>query len=68
MRTLDQETERQVADLARHTGKPPGTIIKEALRAYRESLEDTADLEEAREALKNPDSVPWEKVKKDLDL
>lgn len=33
-----------------------------------EKLEDRIDLEAAREALKEPGSIPWEKVKADLGL
>ncbi len=33
-----------------------------------EELEDRLDIEAARKALKEPGSVPWEKVKKDLGL
>jgi len=33
-----------------------------------EELEDRLDIEAARKALKEPGSVPWEKVKKDMGL
>jgi prevent-host-death family protein len=33
-----------------------------------EKLEDRMDLEAAREALKEPGTIPWEKVKADLGL
>ena len=33
-----------------------------------EDLEDRLDIEAARKALKEPGSVPWEKVKKDMGL
>ena len=33
-----------------------------------QNLEDRMDLEAAREALKEPGTVPWEKIKADLGL
>lgn len=36
--------------------------------ALLEELEDRMDLEAAREALKEPGTIPWEKVKADLGL
>ncbi len=35
---------------------------------FLESLEDRLDIEDAKKALKEPGSVPWEKVKADLGL
>jgi len=53
--------------LERH-GKDVAALVSLQDLAVLEALEDRIDLEAAREALKEPGSVPWETVKARLGL
>jgi predicted DNA-binding protein len=68
MLTLDSDMERRVIELAGAIGKPPAQILREALQAYYDHLEDEADLKDAREALEEDGSIPWEDVKREAGL
>ena len=46
MLTLDSDMERRVIELAGAIGKPPAQILREALQAYYDHLEDEADLKD----------------------
>ncbi len=49
-------------------GKDVAALVSVEDLAVLENLEDMIDLTDAREALKEPGSVSWEKMKKDLGL
>ncbi len=49
-------------------GKDVAVLIPLEDLELLERIEDRIDLAEAREALKEPDSIPWKKVKKELGL
>ena len=53
--------------LNRH-GKPVAVIVSVEDAELLAELEDRIDLEDARQALKNPKRISWEKVKKELGL
>jgi prevent-host-death family protein len=48
--------------------KDVAAIVSMEDLALLEALEDRMDLEDVREALKEPGSIPWEQVKSDLGL
>lgn len=50
------------------SGKPLFAVVPYEDAELLEALEDRMDLELARKALKRNDTVPWEKVKKELGL
>ena len=49
-------------------GKPVAAIVPADDAAYLEELEDRIDMEEAKKALAEPETIPWEEVKKKLGL
>ena len=49
-------------------GKPIAALVSVEDLELLEEMENRLDLEAAREALKEPGAIPWEKVKKDLGL
>ena len=49
-------------------GKDVAVLIPLEDLELLERIEDRIDLAEAREALKEPSSIPWKKVKKELGL
>jgi len=49
-------------------GKKVAAVVPIEDVTLLEKLEDLMDLEDARKALKEPGSIPWEKVKADLGL
>ena len=53
--------------LNRH-GKPVAVLVPVEDAELLADLEDRIDLEAARQALKNPKRISWEKVKKELGL
>jgi len=54
--------------LLHRRGKDVAAIVPVADLVLLEQIEDRMDLEAAREAMKEPGTVSWEKVKKDLGL
>jgi len=50
------------------TGGEAAVLIPVEDLRLLEELEDRIDLEDALEALREPGSIPWEQVKKELDL
>lgn len=54
--------------IIQHRGRDVAALVPLEDLARLEELEDRADVEAAREALKEPGSIPWEKVKQDLGL
>jgi len=49
-------------------GKDVAALVTMDDLALLEAIEDIVDLEDAREALKEPGTVPWEKLKKELGM
>ena len=49
-------------------GKPVAAVVPLEDVELLEALEDRLDLEAAREAMREPGTVPWEKIKADLGL
>jgi prevent-host-death family protein len=49
-------------------GKKSAALVPMDDLEFLELLEDRLDIEDAKKALKEPGSVPWEKVKADLGL
>ena len=49
-------------------GKPVAAVVPLEDVELLEALEDRLDLETAREAMREPGAVPWEKIKADLGL
>ena len=49
-------------------GKPVAAIVSMDDLKLLEAIEDRMDLEDALDAMNEPGSQPWEKVKKDLGL
>ena len=49
-------------------GKPIAAIVPADDAEYLEELEDRIDIEEAKKALAEPGTIPWEEVKKKLGL
>jgi prevent-host-death family protein len=54
--------------LLHRRGKDVAAVVPVADLVLLEQIEDRMDLEAAREAMKEPGTVSWEKVKKDLGL
>jgi prevent-host-death family protein len=54
--------------LLHRRGKDVAAIVPVADLVLLEQIEDRMDLEAAREAMKEPGTVSWGKVKKDLGL
>lgn len=54
--------------LLHRRGKDVAAVVPVADLFLLEQIEDRMDLEAAREAMKEPGTVSWEKVKKDLGL
>jgi prevent-host-death family protein len=54
--------------LLHRRGKDVAAVVPVADLVLLEQIEDRMDLEVAREAMKEPGTVSWEKVKKDLGL
>jgi prevent-host-death family protein len=54
--------------LLHRRGKDVAAVVPVADMVLLEQIEDRMDLEAAREAMKEPGTVSWEKVKKDLGL
>ena len=53
--------------ISRH-GKPAAVLVPVEDAELLAELEDRIDLEAARQALKDPKRISWEKVKKELGL
>lgn len=53
--------------IERH-GKPVAALVPVEDLALLEALEDELDLEAAREALREPGTIPWKRVKARLGL
>ncbi len=49
-------------------GKPVAAIVPPEDATFMDQLEDQLDIEAAREALKEPGTVPWEQIKKEFGL
>jgi prevent-host-death family protein len=54
--------------LLHRRGKDVAAVVPVADLVLLEEIEDRMDLDAAREAMKEPGTVSWEKVKKDLGL
>ena len=54
--------------LLEKNGEKVAALVSVEDLQFLEELEDRLDLEAAREALKEPGSIPWEEVKADLGL
>ena len=54
--------------LLHRRGKDVAAVVPVADLALLEAIEDRMDLEAARKAMKEPGTIPWAKVKKDLGL
>ena len=54
--------------LLQRRGKDVAALVSKEDLALLEALEDRADMEAIREALDEPGTIPWEKVKEDLGL
>jgi prevent-host-death family protein len=54
--------------LLHRRGRDVAAVVPVADLVLLEQIEDRMDLEAAREAMKEPGTVSWEKVKKDLGL
>ena len=49
-------------------GKPAAALVSVEDAQFLADLEDRVDLAAAREAMKEPGLIPWERVKEDLGL
>lgn len=65
--TLDRAREGERIVLHRRE-EDVAAIVSMADLALLEALEDRMDLDAVRDALKEPGSIPWERVKADLGL
>jgi len=54
--------------LLKRRGKDVAALVSKEDLALLEALEERADMEAIREALDEPGTIPWEKVKEDLGL
>ena len=54
--------------LLHRRGKDVAAVVPVADLAFLEAIEDRMDLEAARKAIKEPGTIPWARVKKDLGL
>ena len=66
--TLNQVANKGTRIMLQRRGKPIAAMVSVEDLKLLEDLEDRLDLEAARKALKEPDAVSWEKVKKVLGL
>ncbi|MBI5445873.1 MAG: type II toxin-antitoxin system Phd/YefM family antitoxin [Deltaproteobacteria bacterium] len=65
LRRVETEGERIVLE---QDGRPMGALVSLEDLRFLEELEDRIDLEEARRALEEPGSIPWEELKAELGL
>ncbi len=49
-------------------GKPVAAIVPPEDADFMDRLEDQLDIEAAREALKEPGTIPWEQIQKETGL
>lgn len=68
VRTVERVAEEGERVALTRNGKPVAAIVTAEDLEFLEALEDRADLEAAREALKSGEFIPWEKVKAGLGL
>ena len=68
--TLDAETDRRLADLASVTGRSPQELLREALDAYLEDLEDLTAADAELERIEHGEgySVTLDELKQRLGL
>ena len=65
LRRVKAEGERVILE---EDGEPAGALVSIEDLRFLEELEDRIDIEEARKALEEPGSIPWEEAKARLGL
>ena len=66
--TVNRVAHRGERVVLERRGKPLAALVPVEDLEILEKLEDRLDIEAARAALKEPGTVPWKKVKKELGL
>jgi len=66
--TLNRVARRRERIVVQTRGKDIAVLIPLEDLELLEKIEDRIDIDDAREALKDPGSIPWEELKKKLGL